>query len=312
MTRVAQATVVVALLSCASAARAYRTSEDSLANQRNGLVGRIAFEPAPVPFAVFRPGSDDLSITDVEDAVTRAFTTWSEPSCSGLTVRYTGQTDTRAVFGDDASVLEWVESGWSGRGYGSFTIGVTTNQFWNPGSGWSIDESDMELNGVDYTWVIDGARPTDNVVDVEGLVAHESGHWLGVLHPCEFGAFDGAPECVASGATPTMWPRYGGEEQRTLEPDDVAAICYLYPGAPGGDGGVLPVDGGARTDGGAATDGGAGDGGGSRDGGPATTRRGGCGCAVPGAGGPAGGGLGPFALALLFLVSTALSRGAVR
>lgn len=224
-------------------ALAYRTSEDSLANQRAGITGRIAFAPLPVPYGIFRASTDVPE--DALFAATRAaFETWTEPACSGLSVRDDGPTATPAIYGDDRNVLEWVESGWSSRGFGPFTIGVTTNQFLHDGTRWTIDESDMELNGDGYRWVIDGGEPDADPVDVQGLVVHEAGHFLGLLHACEQSAFDGAPACGTFSETPTMAPIYTGEEQRTLTDDDVAGICYLYPAPPGSDAGVATIDAG--------------------------------------------------------------------
>lgn len=238
--------VAIALVLLApSSALAYRTSEDSLYNQRSGITGRIAFAPLPVPYAIYH-GSVDVRLDLLQAATQTAFETWGEPACSAVTIRNDGITPTRVIWGDDQNVLEWVESGWSGRGFGAFTIGVTTNQFLYDGTRWTIDESDMELNGDDYDWVIDGGEPDADPVDVQGLVVHEAGHFLGLLHPCEQTPIDGAPACDPfTDPVVTMAPVYAGEQQRTLETDDIAGICYLYPAPPGTDAGVPMVDAGS-------------------------------------------------------------------
>ncbi|MCB9598429.1 MAG: matrixin family metalloprotease [Sandaracinaceae bacterium] len=263
----AAALALLVLLAPATAA-AYRTSEDSLFNQRAGIVGRIAFEPLPVPYAIFR-ASSDVPEDELRAATLRAFQTWTEPACSALTIRDDGTTTTPGIYGDDQNVIEWVESGWTGHGFGSGTIGVTTNQFLGSGGVWSIDESDMLLNGEDFRWVIEGGEPDADPVDVQGLVVHEAGHFLGLLHPCEQIANDGAPACPTFTETPTMAPIYTGEEQRTLTADDVAGICYLYPapvmpdagvdgGAPASDAGPTGLDPGiVATDAGTPADAGA-------------------------------------------------------
>ncbi|MBX3270194.1 MAG: matrixin family metalloprotease [Sandaracinaceae bacterium] len=278
MSRLALSALLV--LSLASPARAYRTSEDSLANQRAGITGRIAYEPLPVPYAIARPSSEVPE--DALLAATRAaFETWVEPACSALRVEHRGRTTTPVRYGDGQNVLEWVESGWSARGFGSFTIGVTTNQLAGVGDRWTISESDMELNGEGYRWVIDGGEPDADPVDVQGLVVHEAGHFLGLLHTCERSAFDGAPACAPFDETPTMAPVYTGEEQRTLTADDIAGICYLYPAPPPPpiDAGVAPPDAGAPSDAGSvAPDAGSV----ASDAGAAPEDRGGCACrAVP-------------------------------
>jgi hypothetical protein len=232
MRRATAATVVV--LTCAlvaTSARAYRTSEDSLYNQSSGITGRIAFEPQPVVYSIFR-ATTDVDLVALRTATETAFSTWTEPSCVDLTVSDGGATLTPAIYGDDRNVLEWVEDGsWSARGFSPFTIGVTTNQFLMVDGRWTIDESDMELNADGFNWVIDGGEPDADPVDVQGLVVHEAGHFLGLLHTCEETPLDGAPACGSSSEPETMWPRYTGENQRTLEADDIAGICYLYPAA---------------------------------------------------------------------------------
>ena len=265
-TQIARVVGLAACLSVAvgsSPASAYRTSEDSDWNRGNGIVGRVAFEPLPVPFAIYR-GTTDVVFADLHAATRTAFETWTLPSCTGLAVRDDGGSTVPAIYGDDRNVIEWVEDGsWTARGFSRFTIGVTTNQFLRVGARWTIDESDMELNADQFRWVIDGGEADADPVDVQGLVVHEAGHFLGLLHACEQTAIDGAPACGSPVEPETMFPLYTGENQRTLEPDDVAGICYLYPapdcaasGCPAGlrcvGGTCVADDGGVPTDAGRA------------------------------------------------------------
>jgi hypothetical protein len=309
------ALAAVALVAgAAPRAGAYRTSQDSERNRARGIVGRIAWRTSPVRFALQRPGSDDLPLAQAEIAVQRAFSAWTAPSCTDLAVRYAGLTDTPPVYDDAEDVIGWVERGWRDRGYASFTIAVTTTELGDDGMGWAIDGADMELNGEDYRWALEGGAPGTGTVDVEALLVHEVGHYLGLLHPCEGAGGDGAPLCPATppSPVPTMYPVFTGDEQASLERDDVDGICFLYPRAgceatrcaPGErcDGAGRCVGG---VDAGAPIDAGAGDGGpadaGAVDGGDASAadagaggmdagappagggRSAGCGCAVPGA-----------------------------
>lgn len=286
MTRAVATSCLLGLL-LASPASAFRTSQDSQANRDRGIGGRIAFEPQPVRYAV-HGGTSDVDAVALREQTAAAFQTWTEPACVDLAIVDAGSAATPAVYGDDRSVIEWVEDGsWSSRGFSRFTIGLTTNQLLRVGDRWTIDESDMELNADGFRWVIDGGDPDADPVDVRGLVVHEAGHFLGLLHTCEITPIDGASACPDTAEPETMWPRYTGENQRTLEPDDVAGICYLYPSAPGVDAGAPDAggvdDAGASSidAGGALADASPADAGSDAfDAGPASRGGGGCGCAA--------------------------------
>jgi uncharacterized protein (TIGR03382 family) len=63
-------------------------------------------------------------------------------------------------------------------------------------------------------------------MDLRNTVTHEAGHFIGLAHPCE------APSC----GTPevqqtTMYPSamIGETKKRDLAPDDLAAVCDVYP-----------------------------------------------------------------------------------
>src|SRR5262249_22440322 len=63
---------------------------------------------------------------------------------------------------------------------------------------------------------------------------HEIGHGIGLLHPCEIDGAQGAPDCASdpSYALTTMFPVYSASQAK-LSADDVAGVCFLYPGMPG-------------------------------------------------------------------------------
>ncbi|MFL5300452.1 MAG: hypothetical protein ACJ79R_08935, partial [Anaeromyxobacteraceae bacterium] len=69
-------------------------------------------------------------------------------------------------------------------------------------------------------------------IDVQNTVTHEAGHMLGLDHVCVAGGAAPSNVCPA-GAEPTMAPTAGkGDiDKRTLEPDDVAGVCSIYPAA---------------------------------------------------------------------------------
>jgi hypothetical protein len=95
----------------------------------------------------------------------------------------------------------------------------------------------------------DTVRPDGSCVSIDlgGTVTHEAGHMLGLAHPCEFESNrDAGVRQCRTGSDPdqdvTMFPTspIGDSSKRTLEDDDVAGVCTVYPrdGAPRATGGA--------------------------------------------------------------------------
>lgn len=114
--------------------------------------------------------------------------------------------------------------------HGAQTLGLTTTSFYTT-SGQIID-GDMELNN-GATWKVGGASGFQ--VDVESIVTHEAGHFLGLNH--------------SSPTTAVMYAFYdgqAGEIKRALTSFDIDDVCTVYPGT-GGTGGTLLQQGDACT-----------------------------------------------------------------
>lgn len=230
--RAAVVTLALCALLAPPSARAYRTTQDAASLAAMGMTGRIAWTASPVSYRIHEAGSADLALGALAPAVDASFAAWAEPSCSALSVTNLGTTPARAAMGDGVNVLVWEETDWSTFGFPSSLLGITFTEVTRAGSGWAITGADMQLNGVDYTWVIEGGHTGTTTIDVQSIVTHEAGHFLGLLHPCEATAFDGAPMCAPltdPASAPTMFPSYTGETERSLEADDVDGICFLYP-----------------------------------------------------------------------------------
>jgi hypothetical protein len=124
------------------------------------------------------------------------------------------------------------------------TIALTTLSF-DSATG-EIWDADIELNGWDggsypsghyFTCGGPGLNPCGsygasgcNGVDVQAVVAHESGHMLGLDHVCQYAANDPAGSCANDSV---MVQTVGNVSQRALATDDVSGVCAMYPtGAP--------------------------------------------------------------------------------
>ena len=122
-----------------------------------------------------------------------------------------GPTGTAAVNGNDGNNnVIWL-GGTSWR-YGSGTLGLTTSTF---SSGLLLD-ADMELNNNSRWGTNGGASDTD----LQSVVAHEAGHFVGIAHTTTGNAI--------------MNPSIGsGVLKRNLFAGDLSDICGIYPGTAG-------------------------------------------------------------------------------
>jgi hypothetical protein len=101
----------------------------------------------------------------------------------------------------------------------SKVLGLTTVTY-NSATGEILD-ADIEINGM---MPISGDRPRPGQYDLQSILTHEVGHYLGLTH-----SDVGLDDQCRDGAT--MCPTYdpGSEDFRTLAADDVAGICAIYP-----------------------------------------------------------------------------------
>jgi Matrixin len=113
--------------------------------------------------------------------------------------------------GANANIWMFRDDSWPYVG-GADALGLSTLHY-DPDTG-VIQDVDVEINAAGQPLSVTGAA---NAADLDSILTHEAGHFLGLSHTNVAGA--------------TMAPGYtlGDQSQRSLEPDDTAGICAAYP-----------------------------------------------------------------------------------
>lgn len=150
-----------------------------------------------------------------------AFSAWTSVDCGGqppsILVKDLGPVAGGATCynqrNGNANVVFFQSKAWPYPG-GNKTIALTTVTF-NTETG-EIYDADMEINSAEMTITV-GDTGVEN--DLQSVITHEAGHFYGLAHA--------GPNDKSS----TMYETYAARSiaLRTLEADDAAGMCALYP-----------------------------------------------------------------------------------
>lgn len=220
-------------LGTASSAHAYRTAADLPDFPPRAVV---RWKDDTIQLELYRGGAPGFSFEATQATVERALRTWSSPACSAVVFAPTETSSVHAAPGDGHNTVEWVGSGWAARGFDPDLPAFTDVQYERGSTTASIVEADVYLNADHRAWHLQAdTSPRDggsSAVDVLGVMTHEAGHVLGLLHPCEVdsGTDPTAPSCASDPnfRHTAMYPLYSPAEQH-LSGDDVNGACFLYP-----------------------------------------------------------------------------------
>jgi hypothetical protein len=230
--------IACALLAAGPPAAAYVPGTGSPQSGVLGVVPRwdlAAHADGAIPFTVdlTRPASLDPAVTDAQllDAIFNAFVAWEWASTSSLRFRFAG-TDSRGPALDLVNVVRFAPPDFafppgSPPTWTSVALALAPGPVTVPGAGTivaafagQIIDADILINPAHEFAVGGEAPPAPPVLDLQGVLTQEVGHFLGLDHTGIQGA--------------SMYGEFGsdgGFSSRTPERDDAIGAMSLYPPA---------------------------------------------------------------------------------
>jgi hypothetical protein len=142
-------------------------------------------------------------------AIQSAMQTWTDVNTSSFAFIYGGSTLSTAYGKNDGiNIVTFGPMGAKGT--------LAENYFWYFVSSGQIIDSDIKFN-TSYPWAVNGYA---NAYDVQNVATHEHGHSL---------CLDDLYDTIDSEKTMYGYASRGETKKRTLDPDDIDGISYLYP-----------------------------------------------------------------------------------
>jgi hypothetical protein len=194
-----------------------------LGSRVSGSTVTLRWESLPVRYFVSNQSGGGVTGAQLQQAVSRAFSTWDNVQTAEVSTQSAGMTSAGPTLNDGISVI-----GFSNRPDQDRVLGAT-NFIVDTING-RIVEADIFLNS-SFLWSVAPAGEAGRF-DVESIALHEIGHFLGLGHSAlgETELRPGGRHVLAAEAV--MFPiafSSGSVDARTLREDDIAGISDSYP-----------------------------------------------------------------------------------
>jgi hypothetical protein len=189
-----------------------------------GVPTILKWNRTPVRWFARDTNASGVPASALQTTVAHAFSTWQAIPSASIAFSFVGFTSASPFADDGLNVIGFQNEPTEDRTLGStgFTIDTLTGE---------IVESDIFINSA-FAWsTADAGDPAR--FDLESVVLHEIGHFLGLGHSALGETQLLGPDSrrvLASGAV--MFPIAFGRGitlDRTLQPDDIAGVSALYP-----------------------------------------------------------------------------------
>jgi hypothetical protein len=193
------------------------TKSTGCAYPNNNWEVKWAAGSIPVTYKINQNGTPDCNNEFV--ATQNAFQAWEDECRSTIDFTYGGVTALGTGswgVNDGNNIVVWCEANWAATtGQGANTIAI--NYYWYACADGHLLDSDVILNGENYTWSSSGEA---GKMDVQNVMTHECGHTQSLYDL--YGGSDTEKTLygiIANGET----------KKQSLEQDDRDGVAYLYP-----------------------------------------------------------------------------------
>lgn len=227
--------LLVALTADRASAFCRMTTEGGAQVGEQACIEMGEFLEWPVPclsYAIDARGSSSMDFSDVEQAIDASFATWQNETCDGEPVNLifkplNSSTCRRAEFrnpGGNVNTIAFLDP-WEDQCESAFSRNAfAVTIVWHDTSNGRILDADMMINEglgpydrCPQEGCAPGTQSNPGPVDLQSIVTHEVGHFIGIGHS----NVDNA----------TMFPSSARMDisKRSLAQDDIDAVCTIYP-----------------------------------------------------------------------------------